>query len=74
MYNENRKNDVILDEKKVIAVAENKIDANEHIDDKTKSGEPKVKKNVKDSVFVKLFGETNICCSFIKSYIRKTPM
>ena len=38
-------------------MAESKIDTNDNADVITQSGEPKVKKNVKDSVFVKLFGE-----------------
>ena len=38
-------------------MAESKIDTNDNADVMTQSGEPKVKKNVKDSVFVKLFGE-----------------
>ena len=41
----------------MVAVAESKIDTNDNADVITQSGEPKVKKNVKDSVFVKLFGE-----------------
>ena len=38
-------------------MTESKIDTNDNADVMTQSGEPKVKKNVKDSVFVKLFGE-----------------
>jgi hypothetical protein len=37
-------------------------------------GKVKVKRKIKDSVFLNLFSDKNISCSCIRCFIRKIPM